>query len=150
MKRANQLLATTLALVLGASPAFAQDAGEDDGDLDVTMRLLPANAELPDAATREIELPVNDEGEFRASEQGIENSLAGIETANAAREDGRAFGQEAAAAAQENRENMGRGSRPDLEELLPEQVPNVPEIPDRPDRPETPELPEVPGGPPGE
>lgn len=144
MKLASRCLTVALALAFAGNVAFAQGDGGEGGegdDLDVFMRVLPANAELPEAATREIELPRDGEDEnapFRPSEQGVNNGGEGLETANDAREDGRAFGQEAAAAAQENRENLGRGSRPDLEDL-PDQVPD-----------DIPAPPETPGGPPSQ
>lgn len=144
MRQASRLFTVALALAFSSSVAFAQ--GDDDGnnteDLDVFIRVLPANADLPEAATREIELPVDEQGDPRPSDQGVEHGGSGLETANAAREDGRTFGQESAAAARENREDVERGSRPDPEDL-PDQVPNDPGPPDTPGPPETP-----PAGPP--
>lgn len=146
MKQGSRLLTVALAVAFTSGVAFAQGGDEGDGgdssDLDVFIRVLPANADLPDAATREIELPVDEQGDPRPSEQGVEHGGSGLETANAAREDGRAFGQESAAAAQENREDVERDSRPDPEDL-PDQVPDNPGPPDTPGPPETP-----PGGPP--
>jgi hypothetical protein len=125
MKLSKALAVAALSCAL-SSFAFAQDD-------ELTMTLLPEGAELPDAVTKVIELPKNDEGEYLASEEGVANSAEGLAIANAAREDGRAFGEEMAASARENRENFTRG-RPDLGGLLPGQVPDG--IPDAPAIPE--------------
>ena len=141
MKLTKFLITSALVFALSGTWALAQDNGDGedgDSDLDVTMTLLPENAQQPDAVTRELELPRDDEGAYRASQEGVENSAAGLEAANLAREDGRAFGQDTAAEAQENRENIGRESRPNLEDLLPDQVPDVPNLPDVPGPPATP------------
>jgi hypothetical protein len=132
------LVITALALTLTAGSAFAQDGteGEEaDEALDLTMTLMPQDAELPDVVTADIELPKDEEGLPIPSEQGVEHGGEGLETANLAREDGRAFGEAAAAAAQENREDVSRGSMPDLGELLPDNVPEIPEIPEHPTPP---------------
>lgn len=127
------LIAPALALGLSGADALAQDGDADD--LDVTITLMAEDAEESDAVTRTLELPTNDEGEYIPSDQGVDNSAKGLETANAAREDGRAFGEATAAAAQESRENLGRGERPNLEDLVPDHVPNVPELPETPSPP---------------
>lgn len=134
------LLTATFAFAFIGGPAFAQATPEGDADeiLEPTIALLPEDADLPDAVTNAIELPEV------ASAEAIERSTKGLETANLAREDGRAFGEAAAAAAQENRENVSRGSRPDLSELLPDQVPAVPTIPDLPNLPDVPGPPSTP------
>jgi hypothetical protein len=137
-------------LVLGmGGAAFAQDESKgEDGDLDVTMKLLPEDAVRPDVVTRELELPRDAAGEPQRSEQGAEKSAAGQENAERARENGRSFGQETAAAAQENRENLGRGSRPDGPPGPPPDVPGPPDNPGSPDNPGAPNGPQPPGGPP--
>jgi hypothetical protein len=113
--------------------ALAQDARPPVETLDVTMRLMPAGATLPDAVTKVIELPP------AAGDQATESSSQGLETANEARaergnpeaaergEQGRERGQQMREQAQENRENAGRGGGP----------------------PESPGPPDTPGGPPG-
>ena len=119
---------TVAGLGLGADWTLAQDVPGDD--LEITMTLMPENGDLPDAVTRELTLPVfpeGDEGESIPSQQGVDNSADGLATANQAREDGRAFGQEIAAAAQENRENLGRGRPEDLPMGPPDDLPGVPE-----------------------
>jgi hypothetical protein len=113
-----------------------------------TIALLPEDAELPEVVTAAIDLPKDAEGDYRPSATAVERSAAGIATANAAREDGRAFGERTAAQAKENRELRTRGERPDLAELLPDQVPDDVTLPTLPDRPELPELPEPPVAPP--
>lgn len=148
MKLMKRLTATMLMAALGANPAFAQDDGDDDGndggdDLDVTITVIPEDADLPDAVTAELTLPMDEEGNYIPSEEGVENSAEGLATANEARADGRAFGEAAAEAAQENRENLGSGSRPDLEDLIPGSPPGIPDdIPGPPELPERPEVPE--------
>lgn len=143
----------TLALSLSSSWIYAQD---DDPEL--TMRLLPAGAQASEDALRELTLPtravldengepvLDDDGnpvmEFIPSEQGLENGSQGLMRANEARFEGVANGAAAAEAAQNNREEMGRGGRPDLSEMLPDQVPddvpgpnNTPGPPANPGRP---------------
>jgi len=152
MKFFRGIIVAGAACALAGNLALAQEEGEDG--LDVTITLLPEHVELPDAVTRELELPRDDVGDFRASEQGVENSAAGLERANEAREQGRNNGLETA---EENRENMGRESRPSLEDL-PDQVPDLPDVPNPPDLPDPPggadlpggpDLPDTPAGPPG-
>jgi hypothetical protein len=131
MKWIKFLIISAFTFALSGGGAFAQ--GDDgDGDLPLTMTLMPENAQQPDAVTREIELPRDAEGEFRASVEGVENSAAGLEIANAARADGRAFGEAAAeaaesnrAAAEDNRGDFGRGTMPNLGDLVPSQVPDA-------------------------
>ena len=132
----------TLTLSLSSSWSYAQD---DDPEL--TMRLLPAGAQASEEALREIELPTRiDENTGEPvptpSEQGLENGSEGLMRANEARFEGVANGAAAAETAQNNREEMGRGTPPDLSELLPDQVPddipgpnNIPGPPVTPGRP---------------
>ena len=141
MKPASLVTAVLLAL---SGYAFAQDAEQ-------TIALLPKDAELPDVVTAAIELPKDANGEYRPSVKAVERSAEGIATANAAREDGRAFGESMAAQAKDNRELRTRGERPDFDDLLPERVPDdvsVPALPERPELPELPALPEHPVTPP--
>lgn len=148
MKGTKRSIVAGMALALSSSWALAQD-GEDgeDGDLDMTIAVMPEGADLPDVVTGEITLPMDDDGNYIPAEQGVENSADGLSTANAAREDGRAFGAAAAAAAEANREDLGRGSRPNLGDLIPDQVPDqVPDVPGgAPDLPELPDAPVTPG-----
>jgi hypothetical protein len=127
------LLVTAFALALAGTSALADDGDADDG-LDVTITLMPEDADLPDAVTAAIELPQDEEGPI-PNEEGVEHSADGLETANLAREDGRAFGEATAASADENRENLGRGSLPDLEDLVPDNVPETPDLPEIPSPP---------------
>lgn len=150
MRLKSGLLMSALTVALSANLALAQEEGDGDTEgLGVTFQLLPENVELPEAVTRELSLPNADDPELPPPQQALDNSQGGLDTANAAREDGRAFGQATAAAAQENVENLGRGSRPDLSELVPEAAPpDLSEIP--PEVPEPPGRPDTPGGPPSE
>jgi hypothetical protein len=175
MKATMKLMAVATAFALSGNVALAQDGGEG-GDLaggapqqdpprrpgqlpgmppppgvalDVTITLVPEGTELPDVVTADIMLPTDDEGLPIAAEAGVENSAAGLEIANSARADGRAFGESMAEAAQANREELGRGSRPALEDLVPTDLPvdlsGLPENPPEPSgRPDLPDLPEVP------
>jgi hypothetical protein len=128
---------TAVGLTLGADWTAAQEAPGDD--LDITMTLMPEGSERPDAVTRELTLPVFPEGDEAAgepipSEQGVANSANGLDIANQARADGRAFGQAAAEAAQENREDLGRGSRPDDLPGPPDDLPGPPDnLPSQPE-----------------
>lgn len=134
MKPANLVTGVLVAL---SGYAFAQN-GEQ------TIALLPEDAELPDVVTAAIDLPKDADGEYRPSVKAVERSAEGIATANAAREDGRAFGQSMAAQAKEDRELRTRGERPDFGDLVPEQVPDDVSLPTLPERPELPELPALP------
>ena len=131
------LTMTVLASALICGTAAAQDErkrGNSDAALEITMTLLPANAGTPDAVTKTIELPKDEDGNYIPSAAGVEHSAGGLETANAARENGRAFGEAAAAAARENRENATRASRA----AASEERPDPPETPEPPDRPSPP------------
>src|SRR5688572_16649839 len=97
MKSASSLVAAALACSLCGS-ALAQ-SGEE------TIVLLPEGTERPDVVTNAIDLPKDENGEYRPSEQAVAHSAHGLATANAAREGGRAFGEQMAAAARENRED---------------------------------------------
>lgn len=86
--------------LLGASPLYAQD--ED------TMIVIDDETTI-DEVTNVLELPED------ASAEAVENSAFGVDTANRAREDGRAFGEQQAAEArsrgQEARETAGESAR---------------------------------------
>jgi hypothetical protein len=138
MKYISPFVASALACLISVS-TLAQD-GED------TVVLLPEGAELPDVVTAAIDLPKDADGEYRPSVQAIESSAKGLATANAAREDGRAFGAQMAANAADNRETRTRGARPDLSDRLPDQVPDHVTPPSLPEIPVAP--PETPAGPP--
>ena len=127
------------ALACSFSVASLAQNGED------TVVLLPEGAELPDVVTAAIDLPKDANGDYRPSVQAIDRSAKGLATANAARENGRAFGAQMAANAADNRAARSRGSRPDLSDRLPDQVPDhvTPPSP-----PELPAAPETPAGPP--
>jgi hypothetical protein len=104
-----------LAMLLGTGNALAQDA---DDEMEATMRLMgKAEAELPDAVTKEITLP--DSLLARDPESpAVENSAKGHDTANENRlrreeglsnaEEAREDGAEMSEQAKENRENHGR------------------------------------------
>lgn len=79
-----KMLVIAMGLPLALSAGYLQ-AQETEDDLDVTMSVLE-EGETPDAALEPIALPED------ASETAVESSAAGLATANAAREDGRAFG----------------------------------------------------------
>lgn len=103
-------------LLMSSSGAWADDDG-------TTIRLMgPANAELPEAVTKEISLPDT----LAEDSEAVANAAAarGLETANDNRMNRREEGlsqadvarenvAEMADGAAENRENNGRGDRPD-------------------------------------
>lgn len=66
---------------------FAGIAMADDKPLDVTISVVQSPNDLPAAVTKTIELPA------AASDVARERSAKGLDTANQAREHGRAFGQ---------------------------------------------------------
>lgn len=144
------LIAVGLTLALSSNWVFAQGEEGENGDLDVTITAMPQDAEVPEVVTGDITLPMDEDGNYIPAEEGVENSAEGLAIANEAREDGRAFGEAAAAAAEANREDLGRGSMPNLEELIPADL-----IPDQvsdtlgddvSDLPERPDVPVTPGG----
>lgn len=87
MKRSILIIALSLLLagLIAASPAMAQ---ED------SMQVVEPN-ETPEDVDRKLTLPES------ASQQGVESSSQGLDTANEAREKGREFGQERAEEARE-------------------------------------------------
>lgn len=117
----------TAVLILGGwilAPGAAAQAPSDDEEvpeeLELTMTLMPADAELPDAVTKTIELPpaASDTG-VAASERGPstasdakQNRQEGHDAAADARERGQEFGEAMAEQARENREDAGRGDPP--------------------------------------
>ena len=132
MNRKFTLLWTAL-LLLVFSGAWAQDDGTD-GDADATIRLMgAAEAELPDAVTKEIILPedADDEAALNAAE-----GLMKADERHALRENGLTIADEAlenaadmAGEASDNIENRGRA------EDLPVDVPGRPDVPDVPTPP---------------
>ena len=142
MNMRNLCLASVLA---GVSSTVSAQGGTQ------TIVLMPEGAELPEAVTRVIDLPKNENGEYRPAAAAVENSARGLAIANEARENGRAFGQEMAAQAQENRENKARGERPDVPPGQPPDDVTLPALPVTPAAPERPEPPAAPpGAPPGQ
>ena len=132
--------------VLSLSVAQAQSDDDTDGNLDLTMRLMPENAGSPEAVTRPIELPESAAAEARAAQErsnqglvtanaarGNENRAEGLAIAEQARAEGSEFGQAARELAQENRENAGRGERPEMP-VTPPTPPDV-GIPGQPNPP---------------
>lgn len=168
MRRVRIWGAACLGLAIGG-PVHAQI-----DDLDVTMTLIPTDAELPDAVTRQIVLPQS------AAAEGVENSAEGLATANSrraaaaerpaaaserraaglaraagrrvafdaaadARARGADFGAEIGEAARQNRESFIRGDS-GLDLPIPDHLPDLPD--QRPDLPDLPELPVPPVTPP--
>jgi hypothetical protein len=131
----TRLLAiTALTSAINCGSAIAQDElkhGNRDALLELTMTVMPTNAKTSDAVTTIIELPKESSGDGIPRTQGIEHSARGLDTADSAREDGRAFGEAAAAAARDNREAASRASH----DVGNEPKPANPETPDRPDLP---------------
>ena len=124
-------------VLFGHYDALAQDADKAD-PAESTIRLMgAAEADLPDAVTRDIELPPA----MRVNEKAVEKASRGHERANDNRErrqqglsradEAREKGNDISGQAKDNRENRGRFDNP----------------PGRPDGP--PEPPERPNGPPG-
>jgi hypothetical protein len=138
----QRVIAAALAGVLCAGAALAQNAAESGQvilGLDLTMRLMPADAVVPDAVVATIELPRAEDGSFIPHDKAVERSGRGLTTANAARENGRAFGEAMAAAARENREDVTRGGRADATPSPPDQAADRPLVPERPVPQERPE-----------
>ncbi len=110
--RAIGLLVLSIVLVLaGPSLGFAQE----DDDAESTIRLMgAAEAELPDAVTKEIKLPPA----AKENASAVERAEKGLEKASEAKEnreqgldkaeEARERGSEMAEEARQNRENRGR------------------------------------------
>jgi hypothetical protein len=132
MKQLLAITALTSAIIHGS--VIAQDEaqrGNRDAVLELTMTLIPKNAKTSAAVTAIIELPKKSDGDDVANAQGADRGARGLDTANAAREDGRALGEAAAAAARDNREAASRASHDGGNQPPPA----APEPPDRPDPP---------------
>jgi hypothetical protein len=128
------------------SPVVAVNAQEASGNpietLDLTMKLMPEGASLPEAVTRVIELPP------AVVETAEDNAANGLGQANAARENRQTALDRAAEAgeqgrerAQEVREDVGRGRGP-----FDAEPPGPPDLPgDRPGPGGPPDTPGPPG-----
>lgn len=92
-----------LLYAIGAVIAFALPASAwaQQPDLEVTIRVVPANAS-PNAATAEIKLP----------EPRTESSVYGLGIAQKAQELGHDFGKEVSTAAQQRGQARNEGTRP--------------------------------------
>lgn len=84
-------------------------AQDNEDELDTTMDVAE-EGEAPDNATEPLALPED------ASEQGVESSAEGLETANEAREKGREFGEATAEEAREQGRETGRSAAEDARE----------------------------------
>lgn len=134
-------VAGIIALTFFAGTAPAQD---DEGDLEGTIRLMgQAEAELPEAVTKEIALPEH----ITVDHEAVEASADGLATANEARqrrETGLGVADEArenaAADARENAADMAEEARENAENRsrADEFRPDPPDVPDRPDVPRPP------------
>ena len=100
-----RLVAIAVLAVYGFATAQEQrERSVEDAVREPTMTLIPANTQTLAAVTAKIELP-------KGGHSGDVPSALGLDQASAARENGRAFGEAAAAAARDNRENASRASR---------------------------------------
>ena len=128
------LLIGAATVILSFGNTSAQDSNDD---AEATIRLMgAAEAELPDAVTKEISLPVS----VAEDSAAVENAATGLQTANENRmrreegltkaDEAREMGAEMAEEAMENRENRGRSE----------------DLPERPDTPQPPTPPGPPGG----
>jgi hypothetical protein len=163
MKWGQIIGASSVACLLASGSALAQDV-----DPELTMRLVPDGVDLPAVVTQDIVLPE------AAALEGVENSAAGLLTANEnraraaanreealmraeqnrqtgldvaaeARERGAEFGSEIGEAARENRENFVRGGA-GLDLVVPDHLPDLPgQAPAN--LPDLPALPEIPAPP---
>lgn len=136
------LAALLLALAV-AAPAAAQPGDDDAGpteSLELTIMLMPENATTPESVTRVIELPAHAAAEAaEKAADGLDQANAGrarredgLDTAAAARENGREFGQAMRELAQENREAHGRAEPPANPGGPPPAVPGPPVTPPGP------------------
>ncbi len=102
MKRSIMLIgfALLMAGLISVTPALAQNEATGQDTMDVVEP-----GQTPEEVDRRITLPES------ASEQGVESSRKGLETANEAREKGREFGQERAEEARERGKDRGEEAR---------------------------------------
>ncbi|MFP3983752.1 MAG: hypothetical protein ACLFV2_08710 [Desulfurivibrionaceae bacterium] len=101
-----------IAAIIGSYSGVAAAQPNDNADdraLDVTMEVME-EGERPDSAMEDIELPE------AASQQGVEGSARGLETANEAREQKREFGRERAQEARQYREEARQEAGEDAEQ----------------------------------
>jgi biotin carboxylase len=116
----KRLVAIAMLAVYGFATAQEQaERSVADAVPEPTMTLIPANTQTLAAVTAKIELPKDAKSGDVPSAQGVEHGARGLDEASAARENGRAFGDAAAAAARDNRENASRASRPVEEQGRP-------------------------------
>ena len=127
MNVAMNAIGSRAALALAAcfigTAVFGQEPPDEQpvpDELELTMTLMPADAELPEAVTKTIELPptaaargaeASEPGRERA-DRARESRQQGLDTAAEARERGLEFGEAMAEQARENREDAGRGDPP--------------------------------------
>jgi hypothetical protein len=95
-------LGLMLASALVTGPAYAEETAQEDDDL--TMEVIE-DGTTPEHITSRIQLP------DAASDVARENAAKGLATANAAREDGRAFGQGMAELRGEQGREIGAAAR---------------------------------------
>lgn len=115
-------LTAAIAGVLATGQAHAGD------DLDVTMRMVIDDQDLTQSVVREIQLPEPPVAD-QAAPSARDDAGSGLESAQEAREQGRAFGQEMSDHARESA-NMAKD------------LPDKPDVPSsKPERPERPDLP---------
>jgi hypothetical protein len=94
--------------------ATAQDRPERsvaDAVREPTMTLIPANTETLAAVTARIELPKDGQSGDAPTARGVDEGALGLDKASAARDNGRAVGEAAAATARDNRESASRAPR---------------------------------------
>jgi hypothetical protein len=97
--RLRHLAMVLFVAALAAGTAQAQDA-------EVTIRVIPPDAEVPEVVTGEIRLPDD------TSQEARDNAAFGLDTANEARERREGFGRDVATEARENRERFRNIERP--------------------------------------
>ena len=121
------LAITALTSAISCGSAIAQDEAprrNRNAALELTMTLMPTSAKTSTAVTAIIELPKELSGNDTRNTHGVD-------TANRARDDGRGFGKDSAAAARDNREAAGRASHG----VGNQSPPALPEPPGRPNLP---------------
>ena len=137
MKTKYVALIASSMLLLSMSLALA-DESDDGEELEATMRLMDdAEAVLPDAVTKPIQLPEH----LRVDSVALDKSTKGQQTAESARDnEHRENGLSNAAEARDRARDMADGANENRENHARSE--DRPEPPNRPDPPN-------PGGPPG-
>jgi hypothetical protein len=106
--RTRQDSSLTVRVLTPHAEAHESEHGVIPAPFDATMTLIGAAEDLPEAVTKNIDLPRDGSGAYLASPRGASRAAHGLTNANLARANGRAFGL---ATAENAREEARAASR---------------------------------------